>query len=127
MPLTALRLGNACHNRTRAVFHLRINGGSLQATGSYASFLGHIRKESTHRLVGRRRDLGLLPPFLMPSQIATIKDDAACYDRSGRRWNGNLRFRLFWSLLEGDEAPPGGGAPARARRLDARAGLYRVP
>ena len=81
-------------------FYLRVNGGGVQARGSYASFLGHVRRESTRRAVGHRCGPGSPPPFLTPPQIATIKDDAACFDRAGRRWHGDLRLRLFWSVLE---------------------------
>ncbi len=81
-------------------FYLRVSGGSLQARGSYASFLGHLRRVATSRAVGRRRGPGSPPPFFTPSQIATIKDDAARFDSSGQTWSGDLRLRLFWSLLE---------------------------
>jgi site-specific recombinase XerD len=81
-------------------FYVRVNGGSLQASGSYKSFLGYIRRDSARRVIGRHRDQNLPPPFLTPSHIATIKDDAARFDLPHRRWDGDLRLRLFWHLLE---------------------------
>lgn len=80
-------------------FYIHVKGGTVQARGRYASFLGHLSSDQDHRVVGRRRDPRVLPPFLTPRQIEVVKADAA---RLGpdRTWVGDLRFRLFWALLE---------------------------
>lgn len=80
-------------------FYVHVNGGTLQARGRYASFLGHIRAGQDRRVLGRRRDPRSLPPFLTPGQIEIIKSDAANMRVAGI-WSGDLRFRLFWALLE---------------------------
>jgi len=80
-------------------FYVQVKGGMVQARGRYASFLGHIRAGQDRRVVGRRRDPRALPPFLTPRQVEVIKDDAARMNPD-RGWVGDLRFRLFWALLE---------------------------
>jgi integrase len=81
-------------------FYIHVKGGTLQARAQYTSFLGHIGDGQTRRALGRRRDPKLSPPFLTPQQIAVIKDDAARFDRKEGKWSGDLRLRLFWTLLE---------------------------
>lgn len=81
-------------------FYVHVKGGTLQARSQYASFLGHLGGGQDRRVIGRRRDPKLPPPFLTPQQVTVIKDDAASYDPSGARWAGDLRLRLFWTLLE---------------------------
>ncbi|WP_433264766.1 tyrosine-type recombinase/integrase [Actinosynnema sp. CS-041913] len=51
-------------------------------------------------MIGRRRDPKAPPPFLTPRQITVVKDDAARFDHGDGRWIGDLRLRLFWTLLE---------------------------
>lgn len=81
-------------------FYEHVKGGTAQARAKYASFLGHIEGGQDRRVIGRRRDPKTPPPFLTPAQVAVIKDDAARFDRDGSRWSGDLRLRLFWTLLE---------------------------
>lgn len=81
-------------------FYVRVKGGTLEARSRYASFLGHVGGARNRRVIGRRRDPRSPSPFLTPTQIATIKDDAAHFDAEGVRWLGDLRLRLFWTLLE---------------------------
>ncbi|WP_160148816.1 site-specific integrase [Amycolatopsis alkalitolerans] len=80
-------------------FYEHVKGG-VQSRAKYASFLGHLGGRQDRRVIGRRRDPRTPPPFLTPAQIAVIKDDAARWDRDGGRWSGDLRVRLFWTLLE---------------------------
>jgi integrase len=79
-------------------FYVHVKGGTLEARGQYTSFLGHLGGGQDRRVVGRHRDPSTPPPFLTPRQIDVIKDDAATF-RDGA-WRGDLRFRLFWTLLE---------------------------
>ncbi|WP_028266985.1 tyrosine-type recombinase/integrase [Arthrobacter sp. MA-N2] len=81
-------------------FYMHINGGTAQARSQYASFLGHIKGGQNRRVIGRRRDPKSPPPFLTPRQISVIKDDAAQFDPVAVQWVGDLRLRLFWTLLE---------------------------
>jgi integrase len=81
-------------------FYEHVKGGIGQARAKYASFLGHLGGGQAHRVIGRRRDPKTPPPFLTPVQITVIKDDAARFDHDGGRWSGDLRLRLFWTLLE---------------------------
>jgi integrase len=81
-------------------FYIHVKAGTLQARGQYTSFLGHIGGGQTRRVLGRRRNPKLPPPLLTPQQIAVIKDDAARFDRKESMWSGDLRLRLFWTLLE---------------------------
>jgi integrase len=80
-------------------FYVQVKGGAVSARGRYASFLGHLGGGQQRRVVGRRRDRRLPPPFLTPQQITVIKDDAALAGGAGD-WRGDLRMRLFWTLLE---------------------------
>lgn len=80
-------------------FYVHVKGGVVSARGRYASFLGHLGGDRERRVVGRRRDRRLPPPFLTPQQITVIKDDAAVPAGAGD-WRGDLRMRLFWTLLE---------------------------
>lgn len=81
-------------------FYVHIKGGTMQARSQYASFLGHIGGGQNRRVIGRRRDPKTPPPFLTPRQISVIKDDAARFDQGAGQWVGDLRLRLFWTLLE---------------------------
>lgn len=81
-------------------FYVHIKGGTLQARGQYASFLGHLGGGQDRRVIGRRRDPRLPPPFLTPRQIRVIKDEAASREYGAAQWSGDLRLRLFWTLLE---------------------------
>ena len=78
----------------------RLHGGTGDARRRCSSLLGHIGGAQKRRVVGRRRDPRLPPPFLTPHQIGIIKNDAAELDRATGRWSGDLRMRLFWTLLE---------------------------
>jgi integrase len=77
----------------------RVHGG-MGYTRRYSSLLGHIGGSQTRRVIGRRRNPRLPPPFLTPRQILVIKNDAAEADEATGRWSGDLRMRLFWTLLE---------------------------
>lgn len=81
-------------------FYVHVKGGTVQARSQYASFLGHIGGGQDRRVIGRWRDPKLPPPFLTPEQTSVIKDDAARFDRDRGQWSGDLRLRLFWTLLE---------------------------
>ncbi|KHL04652.1 tyrosine-type recombinase/integrase [Sinomonas humi] len=81
-------------------FYEYVKGGTVQARSRYTSFLGHVRDGHERRIVGRRRGRKKPVPFLTPGQIERAKDDAATSLGDGS-WRGDLRFRLFWSLLEG--------------------------
>jgi integrase len=81
-------------------FYEHVKCGTMQTRGKYASFLGHLGGGQDRRVIGRRRDPKTPPPFLTPAQISLIKDDAARFDRGEGRWAGDLRLRLFWTLLE---------------------------
>ncbi|MFI6476228.1 tyrosine-type recombinase/integrase [Streptomyces sp. NPDC050516] len=80
-------------------FYEHVKGGSMEARSRYASFLGHVGGGQNRRVIGRRRVRKSPPPFLTPRQTQVIKDDAARLDAS-RCWKGDLRLRLFWTLLE---------------------------
>ncbi|MGF1427040.1 tyrosine-type recombinase/integrase [Kitasatospora sp. LaBMicrA B282] len=80
-------------------FYEHVKGGSMEAHRRYASFLGHLGGGQDRRVIGRRRDPKAPPPFLTPKQVAVIKDDAGRFE-SGAGWRGDLRLRLFWTLLE---------------------------
>jgi integrase len=79
-------------------FYVHVKGGTLEARGQYASFLGHIGGGHDRRVVGRRRTPHSPPPFLEPRQIKVIKDDAARL--TDGMWSGDIRIRLLWTLLE---------------------------
>ena len=81
-------------------FYEQVHGGPGLARSRYASFLGHIAGNTDRRVVGRRRDAKSPPPFLDPRQIEVIKNDAAQFDNDQKLWVGDLRMRLFWTLLE---------------------------
>ena len=81
-------------------FYERLQGGPGMARQRYSSFLGHVGNAQKRRVVGRRRDPKSPPPFLTPRQIDVIKADAAHFDRETAQWRGDLRMRLFWTLLE---------------------------
>jgi len=81
-------------------FYVHVKGGTSQARGRYASFLGHLSGGQNRRVVGRRRDPKLPPPFLTPQQIKVIKQDAAAFHQEDRCWSGDLRLRLLWTLME---------------------------
>jgi integrase len=81
-------------------FYVQVKGGMVESRARYASFLGHLGGGRQRRVVGRRRDARLPPPFLTPQQIAVIKDDAAMARDAAGQWRGDLRMRLFWTLLE---------------------------
>jgi hypothetical protein len=44
-------------------FYVHIKGGTLQARGQYASFLGHLGGGQDRRVIGRRRDRACLHRF----------------------------------------------------------------
>lgn len=79
-------------------FYVHVKGGTMEARGQYASFLGHLGGGHERRVVGRRRGPHTPPPFLTPRQITVIKNDAARLDDG--IWCGDVRFRLLWTLLE---------------------------
>lgn len=82
-------------------FYVHVKGGTTESRGRYASFLGHLGGGQNRRVVGRRRDPRLPPPFLTPAQIEVIKQDAAAFRaEEDLRWVGDLRMRLLWMLLE---------------------------
>jgi site-specific recombinase XerD len=81
-------------------FYEHVQGGPGLARQRGASFLGHIPGSQKQRVIGRRRDPKSPPPFLTPTQIQVIKTDAAQCDRESGLWRGDLRMRLFWTLLE---------------------------
>nr|WSY48708.1 tyrosine-type recombinase/integrase [Streptomyces sp. NBC_00886]WSY57556.1 tyrosine-type recombinase/integrase [Streptomyces sp. NBC_00886] len=81
-------------------FYVHVKGGTMESRGRYASFLGHVGGGQDRRVIGRRRDPRLPPPFLTPRQMAVIKDDAAVFDQGHGGWVGDLRLRLLWTLLE---------------------------
>lgn len=78
----------------------RIHGGPGESRRRQSSLLGHLGGSRIVRLVGQNRQAQSPPPFLIPQQIRVIKDEAATYDRRDQRWCGDLRIRLFWTLLE---------------------------
>ncbi|MGW0208694.1 tyrosine-type recombinase/integrase [Streptomyces sp. NPDC003233] len=80
-------------------FYKHVRGGSMEARSRYASFLGHLGGGQDRRVIGRRREPKGPPPFLTPQQMKVIKDDAGRLER-GMGWCGDLRLRLFWTLLE---------------------------
>jgi site-specific recombinase XerD len=80
-------------------FYLRVRG-TYEACSPYMPFLAHVGRGGVRSVVGRRRGPVSAPPVLLPQQVKVIKDDAARWDAAGRRWAGDLRYRLFWSLLE---------------------------
>jgi len=80
-------------------FYLRVRG-SYEARSPYMPFLGHVARGGVRSVAGRRRGPVAAPPVLLPQQIKVIKDDAARWDAAERWWAGDLRYRLFWSLLE---------------------------
>src|SRR2546429_139017 len=96
--LEHLRQEQYSPNTVRA--YAQVKGGTMQTRGKYASFLGHLGGGQSRRVIGRRRDPKTPPPFLTPAQITVIKDDAARFGRNEDRWSGDLRLRLFWTLLE---------------------------
>jgi site-specific recombinase XerD len=72
----------------------------LGRPGPYRPFLDHLARKSG-RLRSRlrvRRDTRR-PPLFTPEQVTLIVDAAAVWDAGERRWMGNLRNRLLWSLL----------------------------
>jgi integrase len=81
-------------------FYEHVQGGAGNNRRRYSSFPGHLGGGQNRRVIGRRRDPHSPPPFLTPRQIAVIKSDAAQFDRDSARWRGDLRMRLFWTLLE---------------------------
>jgi integrase len=81
-------------------FYVHVKGGTTEARGRYASFLGHLGGGQNRRVVGRRRDPKSPPPFLTPPQITVIKQDAAAFQTEADCWVGDLRMRLLWMLLE---------------------------
>ena len=81
-------------------FYERLQGGPGMARQRYSSFLGHVGRTQKRRVVGARRDSKSPTPFLTPRQTDVIKADAAHFDRESARWRGDLRMRLFWTLLE---------------------------
>jgi site-specific recombinase XerD len=80
-------------------FYLRVRG-SFEARSPYMPFLGHVARGGMRSVAGRRRGPVAAPPVLLPQQIKVIKDDAARWDAAEQWWAGDLRYRLFWSLLE---------------------------
>jgi site-specific recombinase XerD len=78
----------------------RIYGGPGDSRRRQSSLLGHLAGARAVRLVGRTRQTLSPPPFLNPQQIRVIKDEAATYDKQAQLWTGDLRMRLFWTLLE---------------------------
>lgn len=79
-------------------FYVHVTGGTMQSRSQYASFLGHIGGGQDRRVIGRRRGPRPAAQILSPQQITVIKDDAARFEHGN--WRGDLRMRLFWSLLE---------------------------
>lgn len=79
-------------------FYVHVTSGTMQSRSQYASFLGHIGGGQDRRVIGRRRGPRTCPPILSPQQIAVVKNDAARFEDGC--WVGDLRMRLFWSLLE---------------------------
>ncbi|MCU6479035.1 site-specific integrase [Arthrobacter sp. A2-55] len=67
----------------------------------YKSFLHHIRRPAGNRRatvkVARRRRSA---PTLTPAQLTIIKDSCARRDPHTGAWEGSVRDRLFFSLLE---------------------------
>jgi len=81
-------------------FYAQVQGGPGVARRRSTSFLGHVGGVQQRRVIGRRRAPGSPPPFLTPRQIEVIKSDAAHWDCESQQWCGDLRMRLFWTLLE---------------------------
>jgi integrase len=68
--------------------------------GPYRPFLDHLaRKTGRVRSRVRVRSAPRRPPVFTPQQVGLILDTAAVWDPDERRWIGNLRNRLLWSLL----------------------------
>lgn len=67
----------------------------------YKSFLHHTHRNSTgQRATVRVRQRRRATPTLTPTQITLIKDTCATFDSRVRAWEGVLRDRLFFNLLE---------------------------
>lgn len=69
---------------------------------AYRPFLEHVARRggSLRNVVAPRPAPSLPPPTLTPAQIEAIKEACARWEPVSREWEGSLRDRLLWALLE---------------------------
>lgn len=68
--------------------------------GSYMPFMEHIaRRDGRVRSKVRVRVPRTEVPVLSPAQVDTLIDSEASWNSATQSWDGDLRYRLLWSLL----------------------------
>lgn len=69
-------------------------------SGRYLSFLEHVARRGPQRRVAIRvRVPRNTTPILKPSEIDALLDAEATYSPGTGEWEGDVRYRLLWSLL----------------------------
>lgn len=70
--------------------------------GRYLPFLEHIARRNGRRssVVPVRVRAAGSAPVLIPAQMSALRTAEATWDVAGGLWNGDLRYRLLWTLLE---------------------------
>jgi site-specific recombinase XerD len=82
-----------------SVDHLFVQGSAVPR--SYLPFLTHIarrhpQQRSLVKVRVRRSEL----PIVVPDQTRALISAEASWDQSRQSWIGDVRYRLFWALLE---------------------------
>jgi hypothetical protein len=68
--------------------------------GSYLPFMEHIaRRDGRVRSKVRVRVARTEAPVLSPAQVDALIAGEATWDATNQSWDGDLRYRLLWSLL----------------------------
>lgn len=69
-------------------------------SGRYLAFLEHVARRGPQRRAAIRvRVPRNVTPILTPAEIGALLDAEATYSATTGEWEGDLRYRLLWSVL----------------------------